>query len=68
MAVAKPSHAEIRADAAYSLPDFQHITGMGAKSLRRAKAEGLRVERRGRRSYIIGQWWLDYLSRGEAAK
>jgi hypothetical protein len=61
MATAAPSHAEIRADAAYSLPDFQRITGLGAKAIRKARREGLQIHRVGRRSYVRGQSWIDYL-------
>jgi hypothetical protein len=62
MAIAAPSHAEIRSDAAYSLPDFQRITGLGAKAIRKARREGLTVTRCGRRSYILGQSWINYLA------
>lgn len=62
MAIAAPTLAEIRADAAYALSDFQRITGLGAKAIRKAKREGLQVHRVGRRSYVRGQSWLDYLA------
>jgi hypothetical protein len=60
---------EIRADAAYTIPDFLRLTGLGAKSLRRAKREGLPVIRCGRRAYVRGADWLAHLARKvEAAK
>ncbi len=67
MASATPTGGEIRADAAYALPDFQKITGLGSKSIRRARREGLEVHRVSRRSYITGQSWFAYLSK-KAAK
>lgn len=61
MAVAEPTIGEIRRDAAYPLANFQRITGLGAKAVRQARRKGLRVIRVGRRSFIQGADWLDYL-------
>jgi hypothetical protein len=60
---AAPTLAAIRADEALTVPDFLSRTGLGQKSLRKAKAQGLPVRRIGRRCYIIGRDWLDYLAR-----
>lgn len=63
MASATPTHGEIRADAAYALPDFMRITGLGSKCVRRARRECLPVTRCGRRSYILGKHWLAHLDK-----
>jgi hypothetical protein len=54
--------AEIRADAAYPLPDFMARTGLGRKGLATARTNGLVTKRCGRRTYVVGQSWLDYLN------
>lgn len=66
MASATPTGGAIRADEAYALPDFQRITGQGSKSIRRARREGLPVTRIGRRSYILGEHWLEHLRKKSA--
>lgn len=62
MAHAAPTLGEIRADAVYTLPDFQRITGLGTKAVRRARRQGLRVCRVGRCAYVVGSDWLAYLN------
>jgi hypothetical protein len=62
MAIAAPRGGEVRADSVYALGDFQRLTGLGAKSIRKARSEGLIVTRVGRRSYVRGADWLDYLA------
>jgi hypothetical protein len=66
MATAAPTHGEIRADAVYPLPDFQRLTGLGPKAVRAAKRDGLSVVRVGRRSYVRGISFLEYLERKAA--
>lgn len=63
MATATPTGGEIRSDASYPLPDFMQRTGLGAKSVRRARREGLVVHRQGRRSFILGRDWLAHLEK-----
>lgn len=58
---------EIRRDSAYALPLFMSGTGMGWKSLRRARSEGLKVTKIGNRSYVLGADWLDFLKKKSAA-
>ncbi len=60
---AAPTLAAIRADEALTVPDFLQRTGLGQKSLRRTKREGLPVRRIGRRCYIIGADWLAHLAK-----
>jgi len=67
MATATPSGGEIRADAAYCLPDFMRLTHLGWKSIRRARREGLRVTKIGNRSYVRGADWLAHLEKKTAA-
>lgn len=72
MASAKPIDAKIseiraiRDDEVYALPDFQRVTGLGAKSVRRAVREGLPIHRQGRRSYIVGRDWREHLQKSAA--
>lgn len=63
MAIAKPTGGEIRAGTVYSLPDFRRITGLGAKSVRRAAREGLKIRRQGRNAFILGDDWIAHLSK-----
>lgn len=63
MAAAASPHAEIRADAVYPLPDFQRITGLGPRATRAAQRDGLKVVRVGRRSYVQGKSFLEYLEK-----
>lgn len=60
---AAPTKSAIRADEALTVPDWMDRTGLGPKSLRRAKAEGLPVRKIGRRCYILGSDWLNHLAK-----
>lgn len=66
MAAAAPTHGEIRADAVYSLSDFQRLTGLGAKATRAARRDGLSIVRIGRRSYVRGSSFLALCERKAA--
>lgn len=57
-----PSPGEIRGDAVYTLEEFERRTQLGKKSLRTARRNGLAVHRAGRRSYVIGKDFIDYLN------
>ena len=63
MASAKPTGAAIRDDEVYTISDFMLRTGLGVKSIRKAQREGLEVRRVGRRSYVAGKSWSEYLGK-----
>lgn len=52
---------EIRADSVYPLEVFRRRTGLDTWAMRQARRAGLRVVRVGRRGFILGSDWVDYL-------
>ena len=48
---------------AYTLEEFCERTGLGAAAVRHAELDGLRTETCGRRKYIRGRAWIEYLER-----
>lgn len=52
----------IEAGASYPLPVFQRLAGLSAWGLRKAKHAGLRVRTVGRRRYVLGSDWLEFLA------
>ena len=55
MAITESTLAPIERDAAYPLPLFSKLTGLGEWGVRRARARGLRVRRSGRRKYVLAR-------------
>lgn len=51
----------IEAAAAYTLPEFQSITQLGDAAMRQARRKGLAVTKVGRRSFVYGQDFIDYM-------
>jgi hypothetical protein len=52
----------IVADAAYPIELFGRATGLGNWALRQARRTGLRIRVVGRRRYVIGADWIEFLS------
>jgi hypothetical protein len=52
---------EIRADAVYPLEVFRQRTGLDTWATRQARRAGLRVRRVGRRGFILGTDFIQYL-------
>lgn len=51
----------IRIDEIYSLAEFQRRTGLGRASIRSARKRGLRISKHGRKRYISGLDWQEFL-------
>lgn len=51
----------IRADEAYRLDEFKRRMGMNDDAMRKAKRQGLRPRKSGRRKFIIGDEAIEYL-------
>ena len=51
----------ILSDATYTLGEFQRISGLGEAALRKARRQGLVVSRVGRRGFVTGRDFQDYL-------
>lgn len=54
---------------AYSVREFRRRTGLGDYAYAQARKAGLRVIKVGKKPYVLGSDWLDFLSRcasGEA--
>lgn len=56
-----PPVGVIRADEAYTLEEFKRRVGFQDAALRRARRAGLRLLREGKRKYVLGRDWIDYL-------
>lgn len=52
----------IRIDAVYPLPIFKTLTGQSDWAVRIARRRGLKVRSSGRRSYVIGREWAEYIA------
>lgn len=62
---------EVHATAAYTAGDFRRRTGLNDFTWRAARKAGLRVVKFGRKVYVRGSDWLDFLARvaaGEVAE
>ena len=46
----------------YPLPIFQRLTGLSSWAFRQAKRRGLKVKTVGRRKYVRGSDWEEYLA------
>jgi hypothetical protein len=53
----------IAADESHTLESFSRNTGLKKTALRMARQNGLIVRRVHGRAFVLGQDWLDYLSR-----
>lgn len=51
----------IRRDAAYTVAQFFHATGISRSGLRQHERRGLRTVRVGGRKYVRGEDWHEYL-------
>lgn len=60
-ATAEPAGAVTR-DEVLSLAEFSKRTGMGPAAIRNASRRGLIVRRVGKRSFILGRDFLDYVA------
>lgn len=54
---------EIRRDSVYPLNEFRRRLGLTPSALRSATREGLRVDRVGKRGFVRGEEWLEFLRR-----
>ena len=52
---------EISVGSTYPLPLFQRLTGLSVWALRQARRRGLRMKVVGRRKFVTGRDWHDYL-------
>ena len=51
----------ILTDASYPLAMFMGLTGLGVAGIRQARRDGLRILRVGRRKFVMGRDWADFL-------
>jgi hypothetical protein len=51
----------IQSDSVYPLPVFKKKVGLDAWSLREAKKRGLKIRKIGRRRFIVGSDFIEYL-------
>lgn len=55
----------IAVDQSYPLPLFQRLTGLSTWAMREARKNGLKVKTVGRRRFVRGADWSEYLDRLE---
>jgi hypothetical protein len=55
------SAGEIRSDSVYGLDLFCQLIGFDRAAMRAAEKRGLRVIKCGRRKYIVGSHWREFL-------
>jgi hypothetical protein len=53
----------IQAEAIYPLPEFQRLTGLGEAAMRKARRMGLVVTSIGRRRYVTGKNFYEFIAR-----
>lgn len=53
----------IAADHSYPVEVFMRLSGLGIRGLREAERRGLKVRRSGRRKYVRGKDWSEYLGK-----
>ena len=53
----------IKADEVYPLPLFQRNAGMSKHAMRTARRNGLPVKKIGRRKYVLGRDFLEYIAK-----
>jgi hypothetical protein len=56
----------ILADATYPLPEFQRLSGLGEAALRKARGQGLTVTSIGRRRFIRGADFHEFIGKRTA--
>jgi len=56
-----PTVGFIRADELYTLKELKRRLEFKDATLRRARRAGLRVLKEGKRRYVLGRDWIDYL-------
>ena len=61
MATAAVNLGEIRADVCYPLEAFKAVSGLNKTALSACRRRGLRMVREGKRTFIFGRDWLNYL-------
>jgi hypothetical protein len=59
--MAKDEASLVRAGECYTLPEFRRRTGLENAAIRSARRAGLIVRRVGRRSYVLGDDFLEFL-------
>lgn len=64
MSTGTPTAGVISAGESYTVAEFRKRAGIGDYTWRRLRRE-LRVVTIGRRQYVLGQDWIDYLTRGK---
>lgn len=57
----------ISASEAYELREFARRMRLGEFAMREARAKGLKVIAVGRRRYVLGRHWLEFLERQSSA-
>jgi len=62
MAAATAKSGEIRSDTLYTIDEVKKRLGLGIAALRSARRRGLRVQRIGRRGYILGRDLINYFN------
>ena len=56
-----PQRGAVSVNDIYPLAEFQDLTGLTDSAMRSARRRGLRVRRCGKRAFVWGQDFLDYL-------
>ena len=51
----------IRADECYTVPELRRRAALGDYAFREARKAGLRIVEFGRKRYVLGQDWLEFL-------
>ena len=64
---ARKTPGVIRADEAYELREFARRCRLGEFALREARQKGLKVISVGRRRYVLGRHWLEFLEQQAGA-
>lgn len=52
----------IEAETVYPLSVFSRLVGLDENAMRQARRRGLKVRRVGRRGYVVGRDWLDFVT------
>lgn len=61
MSTSLASVGEIRPEVCYPLESFKAVSGLNKSALAAARRRGLRMIREGKRTFIFGRDWLNYL-------
>jgi hypothetical protein len=60
-----PSLGAIATDQSYPLPVFMRLTGLSLWVMRQARRGGLKLRTVGRRKFVLGSDWAEYLAKQE---